>query len=493
MRDVPGVTRFPSPQMMSQASSTAWVMWIRDETNKAMMMLDEEITREGDPDDPFNGMAGGVFELPPGRTNSFSLPPPIHTPTVTQGAEGGQRPEGGDEHSTPSRPTKDPNQPTTQNTTIGNGSDEHSTPSPDPNHSIRQLHAQQRQQRVQQEETSPVNTERSQERNLITFTPSPANSVRQEGAVCEDRVQELNREGQPNATPMPQRVNTGKRSSHDTNPTGTTTSAKQEVPKTDQGMELNTERAPNGQAVTEVNEFLLEQQDSYLCLPIPQEHTAVRKCWRCGEEGHSKKECNRQVSCTFCQVYSHATQACKKYASFVRNSQGMSSKRTTPIQADARMQGLGRQGQRHVMNNYLRFQPPVVPPVIRPPVITQMAQAPPYPRQPLPQTLGKSLQDVRDDPNYISQETRGNKANNQPQEAPQEKAVYVKYSIPIGNEMPSATHPDVAPEVQPTQSQGQQQVPQRENSQMSQAQQRQLYAKIKQQQQQIKLMQQQNQ
>ena len=81
MRDVPAVTRFPSPQMMSQASSTAWVTWIRDETNKAMMMLDEEIAREGDPDDPFNGTARGVFELPPGRTHSLSLPPPVHTPT----------------------------------------------------------------------------------------------------------------------------------------------------------------------------------------------------------------------------------------------------------------------------------------------------------------------------------------------------------------------------------------------------------------------------
>ena len=102
MRDVPGVTRFPSPQMMNQASSTAWVTWIREETNKAMMMLDEEVIREGDPDDPFNGTAGGVFELPLGRTNSLSLPPPVHTPTAVQNAERGRKPEGGDEHSTPS-------------------------------------------------------------------------------------------------------------------------------------------------------------------------------------------------------------------------------------------------------------------------------------------------------------------------------------------------------------------------------------------------------
>ena len=283
---------------------------------------------------------------------------------MNQGAEGGQRHEGGDEHSTPSRLTKDPNQPATQNTTTGNGGDEHSTPSPDPNRSIRQLHAQQRQQRVQQGETSPASTEQSQERNLITFTPSPPNSVREGGAVGEERVQELNREGQQTETPMPQRVNTGKRSNQDTNPTGPTTSARQEVPSTDQAIELNTERAPNNQPVTEVNEFVLEQQESYLRLPIPQENTAIQKCWRCGDEGHSKKGCNRQVSCIFCQVYSHVTWACKKYASFVRNSQGTSSRRTTPIQTDVRIQGPGRQGPRYVTNNYPHFQPPVVPPMI---------------------------------------------------------------------------------------------------------------------------------
>ena len=154
------------------------------------------------------------------------------------------------------------------------------------------------------------------------------------------------------------------------------------------------------------------------------------------------------------------------------------------------MQGPGRQRPQYVTNNYPRFQPPVVPPMLRPPVTTQMAQAPPQPRQPLPQMSRKSLQDVRDDPNYVSQETRKNEANNQMQGAPQAGAVYVKYSIPIGNEMPSPMHPDVTSEVQPTQTQ---QVPQGENSQMLQAQQKQLYAKIKQQQRQIKLMQQQNQ
>ena len=236
-----------------------------------------------------------------------------------------------------------------------------------------------------------------------------------------------------------------------------------------------------------MNEFLLEQQESYLCLPIPQENTAVRKCWRCGEEGHSKKGCNRQVSCTFCQVYSHATKACKKYTSFMRNSQGTSSKRTTPIQGqvDARTQGPLIQGPRYVTNYYPRFQPPVVPPILRPPVITQTVQAPPYLRQPLQQVSHTSPQDVRNDPNYVNQGTRESGTTSQPQGPPQEGGMYVKYSIPIGNEVLSATHPSVqpqqregdeystpSPEVQPTQPHEQQRALQGRGSQMSSKQQR---------------------
>ena len=154
---------------------------------------------------------------------------------------------------------------------------------------------------------------------------------------------------------MPQRVNIEKKYNHNPTPSGHIISAEQEAPRIDQAVQLNPEGAPNSQPVPEVNEFLLEQQESYLCLPIPQENTAVRKCWRCGEEGHSKKGCSRQVSCIYCQVYSHATRACKKYASFVRNSQGTSSKRTTPIQTDVRTQGPRGQGPWYVTKQLPTF------------------------------------------------------------------------------------------------------------------------------------------
>ena len=360
--------------------------------------------------------------------------------------------------------------------------------------------------------TSPTSTQQSQERNLITFTPTPPNSVRGGTPVEQEGAPGSNIGGEPTpfpaTTPMPQRVNTGQRPRNNVNPPEPVTTTDQVAPREDTNTEVTTTGPPNNQPLTREDEFMLGQQESYLRLPIPQDNTTIRKCWRCGEEGHSKKGCNRQVSCTFCQVYSHATKACKKYASFVRNSQGTSSKRTTPVQGQANIQTQEPlvQGPRYVTHYYPRFQPPVVPPMIRSPVITQTVQAPPYPRQPLQQIPHTSPQDVRNNPNYINQGTQESGITSQPQGLPQEGGMYVKFPIPIENEAPSNTHPPLqsqpregdeystpSPEVQPTQSQGQQQVPQRESSQMLQAQQKQLYAKIKQQQRQIKLMQQQNQ
>ena len=154
MRNVPEIRRFPSPQTMGQVPATAWVTWIRDETNKTMRMLDEEAEREGDPKDPFNGTAGGVFQMPPGRSNNLTLPPPVRTPTTTGTINTNQCRTGeGDEHSSRSQSTqgilRGINQPQQQqvnrneNLPSGNEGDKHSTPPPDPNCTIRELHNQQ--------------------------------------------------------------------------------------------------------------------------------------------------------------------------------------------------------------------------------------------------------------------------------------------------------------------------------------------------------------
>ena len=62
---------------MSQGDVTVWTNWIREETTAIMNQLDEELEARGDPDDPFNGSANGVYQPLP---MSLSLPPPVQTP-----------------------------------------------------------------------------------------------------------------------------------------------------------------------------------------------------------------------------------------------------------------------------------------------------------------------------------------------------------------------------------------------------------------------------
>ena len=53
--------RFPLPQNMKNSPVETWVQWIRDESNKLIAAIDEEIARRQDPDDPFDGTASGIF------------------------------------------------------------------------------------------------------------------------------------------------------------------------------------------------------------------------------------------------------------------------------------------------------------------------------------------------------------------------------------------------------------------------------------------------
>ena len=70
-------TRFPSPESMGQGDITVWTNWIHEETDVVMSQLEEELEARGDRDDPFNGLANGVYQ--PLQEN-FSLPPPVQTP-----------------------------------------------------------------------------------------------------------------------------------------------------------------------------------------------------------------------------------------------------------------------------------------------------------------------------------------------------------------------------------------------------------------------------
>ena len=49
--------------MMGQGDINVWTNWVHEETDVTMSQLEEELEAQGDPDDPFNGTANGVFNL----------------------------------------------------------------------------------------------------------------------------------------------------------------------------------------------------------------------------------------------------------------------------------------------------------------------------------------------------------------------------------------------------------------------------------------------
>ena len=54
-------TRFPRPESMGQGDNAVWMNWIREEKDQVMKQLEEERDSRSNQDDPFNGMANGVF------------------------------------------------------------------------------------------------------------------------------------------------------------------------------------------------------------------------------------------------------------------------------------------------------------------------------------------------------------------------------------------------------------------------------------------------
>ena len=179
----------------------------------------------------------------------------------------------------------------------------------------------------------------TQEQNLITFTPTPTSS-NQDRSPRGDNIVEAglltatgDEGSQPQQTPQPQCTPRTRESQDITDQSQSEVSNIPQESTDEPPGEMQQATPPR--TVDDINtdeQAPIPYDSSYLRLPIPQGGAKEKICWRCGEPGHSKRICNRQVSCTFCQAYSHATKACKKYASFVKNSQGTSSRKTNPVQ-----------------------------------------------------------------------------------------------------------------------------------------------------------------
>ena len=55
-------TRFPDPSRMGNSPTNKWINWINVEATRLQEEIEQEMKNVQDPDDPFNGTAGGVFQ-----------------------------------------------------------------------------------------------------------------------------------------------------------------------------------------------------------------------------------------------------------------------------------------------------------------------------------------------------------------------------------------------------------------------------------------------
>ena len=171
-------THFPRPESMSQGDTAVWTNWVREETEEIIKQLEEARDSRSDSDDPFNGTANGVFQP---LQDSLSLPTPVQMPKrLENNGEDSEHFQNLREIRNTATREERRNEVVTPAQGEPREFREHSRESLEAMASIRNLHMQQRQNRLSKQElnqTTPsapqatriqVNQE---EANLITFSP----------------------------------------------------------------------------------------------------------------------------------------------------------------------------------------------------------------------------------------------------------------------------------------------------------------------------------
>ena len=331
-----------------------------------MNQLDKELEARGDPDDPFNGSANGVYQPLP---TNLSLPLPVQTPRRQDASEHREhsqnlwRREKKGRRVTNTSSNSQKVEPKIQTQAVRRESEEHSLDLPDLMSGSRNRTEQCTQMQQdgvvsEHEEGTPV-----EEDNLITFTPPPGSRGLQENA---ERQQPQEPKGQRTPRKKTREWELNQRHFHQSKPQIS------HISPVELANVYNTE----------------EPSISYLQLPT-RKTTDNRFCSKCGNTGHWRRYCQATTWCKFCTSETHSTQACRKYTNFARDDPIASSRRMTPD----RMQPQQGTGIRQLFP-----QPP-----------TQCFQAPVVPlketrniRYPLQRQsyLQKSSQDVRMDPHF---------------------------------------------------------------------------------------------
>ena len=353
---------FPVPQNMKNCPIATWITWIRDESNELIVAIDEENVRRRDPDDPFDGIASGIFaplqheeevhqqqntsgiqrnenrieveelgnqnfqngEIQEGRVVDIqtpnlqhediceqvttqrikqrATPQPQESPQVQQPDRSTSRTVRGSQTEQGEKDTGAGHLPTNTSTyrRVGESRDQEAQ---NPGTQNGDEHAEQQTKDPFRSLRSFHEKQRTGRQGENPQHQSVSSHSTLEGAVGGD---------EPNYS-KPQRKNKKTRQTNVGNPTQSQVPLQvrreQEAPQPDsyfQGMHNTT---------------------MYMNLPNSIQN---KTCGRCRLVGHIKKQCREDVYCKFCRNPSHSIKACRTYANFLRMDPMTSSRKNTP-------------------------------------------------------------------------------------------------------------------------------------------------------------------
>ena len=358
--------RFPEPQSMRNCATSTWITWIREESNDLITAIDEEKSKMRDPDDPFNGTAGGIFgplqheeeqevhqqqhtsghqryhnELQTDEsdnrnaqneraredrmTDVFNVNPQQQSiPERAKIAKTAQE-------TTPrsQRPPRPPSerQPDTSSsrpfgcTHTGGEETERNTNRLQMNMTTDRRVEESRDQGTSFVQIQRENEQTEQTEDLFRSVRSFHEKQRKEKLEKDRQLSSVSSQSTPEGAvggakenyPKPQRMNARMR------PTDV--------------LDINQKQVPHKfrkeQETPHPDSYLREKHNSTAYMNLPNS-IQNKVCGRCGLVGHIKKQCREEVYCKFCKNSSHSIRACRTYANFLRMDPVTSSRKNTP-------------------------------------------------------------------------------------------------------------------------------------------------------------------
>ena len=310
---------FPIPHTMKDSSVVTWVQWIREESNKLIAAIDDEITRRQDPDDPFDGTASGIFPplqniagtqqktVPKKKSNPIKIDESTNrSPQTAEGVQGRLV----DVQSPPQRQVDSSQQNQQRVTPTLQGPESVQAQTSDVSQSRTTGHER-------RGETLTMTTPMSTQRRVKESQPKAASEGKQQ---AEDpfrtlrsfhEKQRVDRQGDDQP-----RMSVSSQSTVE----GAIGGAGMQCPKPQRLTKKHQTQGNSQQMVPDHQRVNQSQQNNYY--PDPYNNTAYMElpssiqgkiCGKCGLMGHIKRFCKEDVYCKYCRVYTHSTPACRTY------------------------------------------------------------------------------------------------------------------------------------------------------------------------------------